>query len=139
MKFMSRLAPLSLLALRGAIGLVFLYHGYPKLVHPTEGMRTFFMSHGFPSYFVEVSGILEFFGALLLIVGLFTRPAALLLTIEMIVAIVKVHSGHGIYAVREYELPLALAAASFVLATIGAGVASTDHLVFGEGGKTRRG
>jgi putative oxidoreductase len=138
MKFMKSLEPLALLGLRFVLGLIFLVHGYPKLVHPTEAMREFFLSHGLPGYFLNVAGILESFGAVLLFLGLFTRPAALLLAIEMGVAIWKVHSAHGIMAVKDYEFPLALAAGCFVLATIGAGIASADHLVFGEGGKKRR-
>lgn len=138
MKFLKGLEPLALLVLRVALGLIFLYHGYPKLVHPNEGMRGFFVSHGFPGYFLSVSGILECFGALLLFTGLFTRPAALLLTIEISIAIWKVHSAHGIMVVKDYEFPLAVVAGCFALATVGAGMLSVDHLLFGEGGKVRR-
>ena len=138
MKFMKGLEPLALLVLRVVLGVIFLYHGYPKLVHPTDAMHEFFVSHGFPGYFLGVSGILECFGALLLFAGLFTRPAALLLAGEMAVAIWKVHSTHGIMVVRDFEFPLALAAGCFALAKIGAGLVSLDHLVFGEGGKGRR-
>jgi len=138
MKFMKGLEPLALVILRVALGLIFLYHGYPKLVHPNEGMRSFFVSHGFPGYFLSISGILECFGSLLLFIGLFTRPAALFLAIEMSVAIWKVHSVHGIMSVKDYEFPLAVAAGCFALATIGAGMVSVDHLLFGEGGKVRR-
>jgi putative oxidoreductase len=138
MKFMKGLEPLALLVLRVALGLIFLVHGYPKLVHPTDAMREFFISHGFPGYFLAVSGILECFGALLFFVGLFTRPAALLLAIEMAVAILRVHSTHGILAVKDYEFPLAMAAGCIVLATIGAGMVSLDHLVFGGDGNRRR-
>src|SRR5271167_3028796 len=108
MKFMKGLEPLSLLGLRLALGLIFLVHGYPKLVHPNDAMREFFVSHGFPGYFLGVVGILECFGALMLFTGLFTRLAGLLLTIEMGVAIWKVHSAHGILAVKDYEFPLAV-------------------------------
>jgi uncharacterized membrane protein YphA (DoxX/SURF4 family) len=138
MKSMKGLEPLSLLTLRIVLGLIFLVHGYPKVMHPNPGMRDFFISHGLPGYFLSVSGILECFGAPLLFAGLFTRPAALLLMIEMAVAIWKVHSARGILAVKDYEFPLAVAAGCFVLATIGAGLASLDRLVFGENGKKRR-
>jgi putative oxidoreductase len=138
MKFLKGLEPLSLLALRVALGLIFLVHGYPKLVHPTDAMREFFVSHDMPGYFLSVAGILECFGSVLLFVGLFTRAAGLLLTIEMAVAIWKVHSTHGILAVKDYEFPLAVAAGCVALGTIGAGFASLDHLIFGEDGKRRR-
>ena len=138
MKFLRSFEPLSLLVLRLALALIFVYHGYPKLTHPTAQMREFFTSHGFPAYFVGLAGIIECFGALLLAVGLFTRPAALVLTGEMAVAMAKVHNVHGILSVKDYEFPLAVAAGCFALATIGAGLISADHLLFGDGGKKRR-
>jgi len=138
MKFLDGLRPLGLLVLRLALGLIFVYHGYPKLVHADPALRAAFVQHGFPAYFVGLVGILETFGAVLLVLGLFTRPAALLLAVEMVVAIWKVHSGHGIMVVKEYEFPMALGAACFALATVGAGIASLDHLLFGEGAKNKR-
>jgi len=138
MKFLRSFEPLSLLCLRLALALIFVYHGYPKLTHPTEAMRQFFASHGFPTYFVGVAGIIECFGALLLALGLFTRPAALVLTAEMVVAIAKVYSVHGIMSVKDYEFPLAVAAGCLALATVGAGLISADNVVFGENGKKRR-
>ena len=68
--------------------------------------------------------------------GLFTRGAALLLAIEMGVAIWKVHSSGGYLAVHEYEFPLTLLTACFALATIGAGTISLDYPLF-ENGKSR--
>lgn len=133
MKFLDKLQPLSLLVLRVALGIIFLYHGYPKLMHTHGNLQGVFVEHGLPGYFVYVSGILETFGGGLLLLGLLTRVAALLLAIEMCVAIWKVHSLHGIYAVHDYEFPLALAAACFALATVGAGKISVDHPIF-EGG-----
>jgi putative oxidoreductase len=138
MKFMRSLEPLALLTARAVLALVFIYHGYPKLVHPTDAMREFFISHGLPGFFLSVAGILEFFGGLLLMAGLFTRPAGLLLAIEMGIAIWKVHSSHGVMAVKEYEFPLMLAATCFVLATAGAGRFSLDHIIFGGSGKRLR-
>jgi|SRR5271167_435898 len=137
MKFLSPFEPLGLLVLRLALALIFMYHGYPKLVHAAPEMREFFVQHGLPGYSVGLVGILECFGSLLLFLGLFTRPAALLLAIEMGVAIWKVHSMHGVMAVRDYEFPLAVGAACFALATVGAGLLSVDHMVWGEGRKRR--
>jgi putative oxidoreductase len=138
MKFLRSFEPLSLLALRWSLALIFVYHGYPKLTHPTDQMREFFASHGFPPHSVALAGIIECFGALLLASGLFTRPAALILVAEMAVAIAKVHSVHGLISVNDYEFPLTVAAGCFVLATIGSGRISADHLLFGEGDKKRR-
>jgi len=132
LRFLNRLQPIALLCLRIALGIIFLYHGYPKLAHPTVQMHGMFVEHGLPSYFVQVAGIIETFGGGLLIVGLFARPAALLLAIEMCVALWKVHS-RSYLAVHEYEFPLALATANFVIAAVGAGLLSIDQFLF-EGG-----
>ena len=137
MNFLNRLQPLALLILRVALGAIFIAHGYPKLVKASGDMQQFFMQHGLPGQFVYVAGVLEVFGGGLLILGLFTRPAALLLAIEMGVAIWKVHSGRGIMAVHEYEFPLALAAACFALAAVGAGIVSIDEGMLGLGGGKR--
>jgi putative oxidoreductase len=136
-KFLDKLQPLSLLTLRVILGIIFLYHGYPKLTHTHGNLQAVFVDHGLPPYFVYVSGILETFGGGLLLLGLFTRPAALLLAIEMCVAIWKVHSVHGYMAVHDYEFPLALAGACFALVTVGAGMLSLDHPIFEGGGSAR--
>ena len=135
MKSLNSLQPLGLLALRLVLGLIFFSHGYPKLAHSGEGVQGFFVQHGLPGYFVYISGVLEVFGALLLVLGLFTRVAALLLAIEMGVAIWKVHSSGGYFAVHNYEFPLAMLAGSFAVATVGAGLLSLDHLLFEGRGK----
>ena len=136
MKFLNGLQPVGLLALRIALGIIFLYHGYPKLAHlrGNDEMQGFFVQHGLPGYFLYVAGVIETFGGGLLLLGLFTRGAALLLAIEMAVAIWKVHSVHGYLAVNEYQFPLALATACFALATVGAGALSVDAFLF-EGGR----
>ena len=138
MNFLNRLQPLGLLLLRIALGVIFITHGYPKLVKSSTDMQHMFVQQGLPAQFVYVAGVLEAFGGGLLMLGLFTRPAALLLAIEMGVAIWKVHSSGGILAVHLYEFPLALAAACFALTTVGAGVLSVDEGLLGSGGKKFR-
>ena len=137
MKSLNSLQPLGLLVLRVCLGLIFFSHGYPKLAHSSKGMQEFFVLHGLPGYFLYISGVLEVFGAILLVLGLFTRAAALLLAIEMGVAIWKVHSTGSYLAVHNYEFPLAMLAGSFALATVGAGLLSLDHPLFEGGGKSR--
>ena len=138
MKFLDTLQPLGLAVLRLALALIFVFHGYPKLVRADAGMHAFFVQHGFPAYFVGLAGILECAGAGLLAIGLFTRPAALLLAIEMGIVIWKVKFSHGVMGVGEYQFELALGTACLALATLGAGALSADALVFGGGSKKRR-
>ncbi|HUO34092.1 MAG TPA: DoxX family protein [Candidatus Acidoferrum sp.] len=135
MELLDRLRPLALLLLRLAVGIIFVTHGYPKLFTNTSGMMQAFVHMRFPSYFVYIAGVLEFFGGLMLIAGLFTRIAAILLAGEMAVAIWRVHLPQGpITAVHNYEFPLALAVASFAMACFGAGAVSIDALIFRSGG-----
>ena len=133
---LNALQPLGLLLLRVALGIIFISHGFPKLTHP-GAMRGLFIQHGLPGYFETIAGMLELFGGALLILGLFTRVAALLLTVEMAIAIWKVHIGGGVMAVHSYEFPLALLAGCFALATVGAGRASIDRSLYEGGGRTR--
>ena len=130
MKSLNSLQPLGLLVLRVSLALIFFSHGYPKLAHQGAGMQGFFVQHGLPGNFVYIAGVLEVFGGILLVLGLFTRGAALLLAIEMGVAIWKVHSNGGYLAVHEYEFPLTLLTACFALATVGAGTISLDYPLF---------
>jgi putative oxidoreductase len=126
---LNALQPVALLFLRLALGIIFISHGYPKLVHASD-MHGFFVQHGLPPYFAEIAGVLETFGGGLLILGLFTRVTGLLFTIEMAVAIWKVHSGGGYLAVHNYEFPMALAVACFALATVGASRISIDYAIY---------
>lgn len=133
MQSLERLKPLALLLLRLAMGIIFVHYGYPKLfVHPRSSVA-WFTQHGFPGYFAYLSGVLELFGGLLLIAGLFTRVAGLLLAIEMAVALWRVH---GLLAdplaVQNYQFPLMMGVAALTLAAIGAGAISLDQMVFRE-------
>lgn len=139
MQFLEKLKPLGLFLLRAALGVIFIYHGYPKLFGHTREAFQNFAHMGFPGYFAYISGVIEFFGGCLLIVGLFTRIAGLLLAIEMAVGLWMAH--HIIadpMAVHNYEFPLLLAVGSFALATVGAGVISFDQALFREGRSSPR-
>jgi putative oxidoreductase len=133
MQILDQLKPLGLLLLRAALGVIFIFNGYPKLFPTTHRTMQYFAHVGLPEYFVYIAGVLEFFGGILLIVGLFTRLAAFLLAGEMVVALWKVH---GLFShpmdVKNYEFPLVVAAGAFALATVGAGLISLDRIVFGE-------
>jgi putative oxidoreductase len=137
MKSLNALQPLALLLLRVVLGVIFMSHGYPILAHQTSATHALFAQHGLPGYFVYVSGVLELFGGGLLLLGLFTRGAALLLAAEMVFLMLKVYAPHSYLAVNEYAYPMAVAAGCFALATTGAGLISVDYPLFESGGKSR--
>ena len=138
MKSLNALQPLGLLLMRAAFGIIFMSHGYPMLAHRTSSAHALFAQHGIPGYFVYVSGVLDLFGGGLLLLGLFTRGAALLLAIETVLLMWKVYTPHSYLAVNEYAYPLVLATGCFALATPGAGVASVDYPLFESGGGKAR-
>src|ERR1700733_3202667 len=139
MQFLEKLKPVALLFLRLGLAAIFIFHGYPKLFGHAGQWSDAFGHMGFPRYFAYISGVLEFFGGLLLIVGLFTRIAGLLLAIEMAIAIWRVHLPQGsALAVHNYELPLAIAVGAFTLAAVGAGAVSLDNAIFRSRGKPPR-
>jgi len=130
MKSLRVLQPVALVVLRVAFGIIFVSHGYPTLAHRSSPVHTLFLEHGIAVYWVYLSGVLEVFGGGLLVVGLFTRGAAVLLAIEMVLTIWKVSPPHSYFAVNEYAYPMVVAAGCFLLATTGAGRISVDYPLF---------
>lgn len=137
---LERLKPLSLFLLRAVMGAVFMAHGYPKLFKPSAQLFEAFGRWGFPAWAVYLAGAVEFFGGALLVLGLFTRFAALLLSGQMAVAFLKAHYPRaaaekgllGFLGRGGDEFPLVLCAAAFALLTLGAGIISVDALLFGK-------
>jgi putative oxidoreductase len=130
MNFLKRIEPLALLLLRCGLALVFIYHGYPKLFGDTAKFIESFQAIGLPPYVVYVTGVVELFGGIALALGLLTPVAGLLLLFDMCAAMWKYNFNEGIYAVREYELPLVLGLASLVVAATGGGRFCLDRLIF---------
>ena len=135
MNFLKKWEPYTLLLLRCGLGLVFIYHGYPKLFGGTERFIESFQAIGLPAAFVYVAGVIECFGGLAMALGLLTPVVGIILLLEMAVAMWKYNFNLGIYEVREYELPLILGLVSLMLAATGAGRFSLDQLLFRKTGK----
>ncbi|MFD2017163.1 DoxX family protein [Vibrio olivae] len=77
-----------------------------------------------------LAGSGEFFGGLLLLIGLLTRPAAVVTAFTMLVAILSVHISNGLFMSNNgYEYALALLAISVSLAFSGAGKVSADEII----------
>ena len=114
------------LLLRLGLAAVFIVHGYPKLFGGLVGTAQFFESIGIRpgKFWALVVGIVEFFGGILLIVGLFVQPVAILLAINMIVAIWKVKFSKGFSGGYEFDLILLIMA--LALLVLGGGAYSID-------------
>src|SRR5205814_9889346 len=79
--------PAAIILLRLMAGSVFLWEGVMKFVFPNQGVGRF-TKLGFPAphFMATADAWLEIIGGALLILGLLTRPIALLFIIEMLVA-----------------------------------------------------
>ena len=135
MRFLDRIQPLGLLALRLVVGSVMIGHGYGKVFHGGLAQHVQHVSGmGLPGWLAYFSAFTEFFGGMLLIVGLFTRFVSLAVLINMLVAIWKVHWKNGMFGKGGYEFPLSLATIAFALIFFGAGPIALDAIR--RGGRT---
>jgi putative oxidoreductase len=116
--------------LRVVIGVVFLMHGWQKVFQNTiPGTQAGFAGMGIPAaeLVAPVVAILELAGGAALIVGLLTRPVALLLALVSAGAMFLVHLDAGFFAGNGgYEFVLTLAVVALAVALIGPGQWSAD-------------
>lgn len=110
--FDSTVATIGLLLLRLGPAVVFLAHGYLKLFGGQHDLTVaLFLTVNIPmaemaAWFV---GALELIGGLALLLGIFVRPFAALLAVEMAIAIYKVRLPQGFIGAWEFELTVLLA------------------------------
>jgi putative oxidoreductase len=135
--FLPKLHPLAPLALRLALGVVFIAHGADKL-WGTFGGGGFeatveqFTELGLkPAWFhAAMGGYGELLGGLSVLLGLGTRFGGMLIAGTMAVAIITVHLQNGLFA-RDggFEYPLVALAGAISLVCSGGGWASVDYLI----------
>lgn len=122
---------LGLLVLRIVVGAIFAAHGAQKIFEFTlPGTIGSFEGMGvpLPEIAAPVVAFLELIGGILLIVGFLTRPVAILLAIDMLVALVLVHLPAGLWVGDGgYEFVAVLGAVALALVFTGAGRFSLDR------------
>lgn len=128
---------LGLLLLRLIIGVVFMFHGSQKLFGAFEGsgidgFAGYLGSLGLPAPELQAYAAAgaEFFGGLAVLLGLFTRLAAIPLTITMLVASFVAHAGKFSAQAGGMEYSLTLAVVCAALIAAGAGRYSLDNRLF---------
>lgn len=122
-------SPTALSALRLVTAFLYLQHGTAKLLHvphlPMFDQLRVLSLDGF-------AGMLEIVGGLLLVLGLLTRPVALILSAEMAIGYFLVHAPQGNFfmpALNQGEEAVLYCFIFFYLATAGAGPWSIDALL----------
>ncbi|MFM2486387.1 DoxX family protein [Celerinatantimonas yamalensis] len=134
-KILSSNAGFAPLILRLPVGIIFMAHGSQKLFgwfggYGLAGTAKFMASIGLEPglLMASLSGSAEFFGGLLLFIGLLTRPAAVFAGFTMLVAIFSVHISHGLFLSNGgFEYALALCAACASLLVSGSGRCGIDQ------------
>ena len=117
----------AMLALRLAVGILMLLHGYDKLMHFAQYKNEFMNFMGIGST-ISLSLVIfaEFFCSLFLILGLFTRLATIPLIIVTCVIIFKVDNGH---ISPDNEKVVLFLTGYIILLLVGPGKASVDSMI----------
>jgi putative oxidoreductase len=136
--WLNRFQSLGALVMRLVLGIIMVRHGYDKIV-PSGALYNF--SHmvtrlHLPVWLGYVAAFTEFFGGMLLIIGLLTRFAALMTALDMATAILKIHLHGGLMGPNSFALPLALFSIALMLIFTGCGWLGLDDFV-GRGGSSR--
>lgn len=124
-------APRVLSILRIATAFLFIAHGSQKLFgFPPSPQQAGQAAAPFSLFsMIGIAGVLEFFGGLLLLLGLFTRPVAFILSGMMAVAYFMAHAPGGFWPVlNRGELAALYSFVFLYLAAAGGGVWSLDNL-----------
>lgn len=129
---MTRFRDVTVALLRIVAGLLFMQHGLQKLLGWFGGFG------GQPGSTAELfslmglAGVLETFGGLLLVLGLFTRPTAFIIAGEMAVAYFMAHAPNGGAPIQNQgELAVLYAFVFLFFSANGPGPFSIDRNVLG--------
>ncbi len=130
--FMHRFEEATAALLRVVAGLMFMQHGAQKLFGWLGGVDGNGGTAPLMSPF-GLAGVLEFFGGLMIVLGLFTRPVAFLLSGLMAVAYFTAHAPNGPFPIlNQGELAVLFCFIFFFFAARGGTRYSLDHAIFGK-------
>lgn len=113
------------LVLRVTVGALLLLHGFAKLRHGVGGIGAGLTAHGLPSALAYGVFLGEVVAPIFVLLGTYTRLAAAVVAINMVVAVALVHSGDVLHLGKSggwaIELPALYALGALALALLGAG------------------
>ena len=123
--------PLALLTMRLVLATIMIAHGSQKVFGGMPRFHNLVSGLGFPGWMSYLSAAAEFGGGILVLLGLLTRVAALAITIDLVVAILKVHLKVGLRGPGGFEFPLAVVTIAFALIFFGGGPIALDTIFSG--------
>lgn len=118
---------MAMLLLRLGMGVLMIPHGYDKLVHFAQYKKDFMNLLGLgPTLSLALVVFAEFFCAIFLVMGLFTRLMAAILLIEMFIVVFKAHQGQ-VFGEGEHGMLFLTGYIAIIL--LGAGKVSLDGIL----------
>ncbi len=122
---------IGLLILRIGLGIMFILHGYPKMFGGPEiwtevgGAMQYLGIDTAPMFFGFMAGVIEFFGGIFLIGGLFFTPTTFCLMLVMLAATAKHIGAADGFASYSHSIEIAIVFLSLLF--IGPGKLSLDR------------
>jgi len=127
---MERARHITFFLLRVVAGLLFLHAGGMKIFDWFGGIPAEHGGHPALLSQTWIGGVLEFYGGAAVLLGLFTRPVALILAGEMAVAYFQFHQPHGFWPIQNQGQPAVLFCFIFLFfAAHGGGDWSLDAMI----------
>jgi len=120
------LKDLTFMGIRSVVGVIFILHGMGKF---NPGFVNFISSLGLPPEMQIPIALAEVVPGILMILGIFTRFSASLLSIVMIGAIFLVKGAQNITGEKAVEFDLILLAVSLLIIVAGPGRISIAHVI----------
>lgn len=122
------------LLLRLSVAILILFHGFKKFSYGISGVKVLVLKAGLPEFLAYGVYMGELIIPFLLLIGLFTRISALILSVTMIAAIFLAYADKLLMLDAKtggplIELPLLYLLASLSIAFLGAGKYSLDRKI----------
>ncbi len=128
----------SMFLLRFALGVIFIAHGSQKLLGWFGGygfdatVQFFQQALGIPPAFAIMAILAEFFGGIMVLLGVFTRLGSAAIAVNMAVALFTIHLSQGFFIAGDkvgFEYVFALLMIALYLTVNGAGKLSLDAYI----------
>ncbi len=134
MIFINGYENLGLFALRIALGVIFLYHGLPKVARASEVAQEMGRPGKLMSIFLTFIGIIESASAFMLILGFFTEIASIAIGLIMLGTIFifkmgKLNIPFSSMRATGWEFDFLILVTAIMLLLVGAGSISLDSLL----------